>query len=117
MFFFYKSIRGINRFSFYYVFQFIAVVQTFSYTGAMQSFTVPSDVTSISVTVCGAQGQSNAQAVLGGLGGQVTGTLAVTPSEVLYAFVGGQSLWNGGATIFLFHSFLKLRQIEIKQFV
>lgn len=71
----------------------------FSYTGNIQSFTVPYDVTSISVSLCGSQGGANPLGVLGGLGGSVTGTLPVTPNEVLYLFVGGQSMFNGGRYI------------------
>lgn len=61
--------------------------QTFGYTGAVQNFTVPTGVTSIQVALTGAG------AAAGGAGDKVTGTLAVTPGDVLNLYVGGQ----GGA--------------------
>jgi hypothetical protein len=78
--------------------------QTFSFTGAVQTWTVPSGVTSITADIQGAQGQSNAsnQAV-GGLGGRLQVTIAVTPGEVLQMNVGGGGSvataggFNGGA--------------------
>ncbi len=57
---------------------------TLSFTGASQTWTVPPGVTSICVDARGAQG-GNA----GGLGGAATGTLSVTPGEILYIYVGG----------------------------
>jgi hypothetical protein len=70
---------------------------TFSYTGAVQSWTVPCGVTSASFTVDGAAGAANAQGnVAGGLGGSATGTLAVAQGQVLEIFVGGTGGWNGG---------------------
>ena len=85
-------------------------VITFSYTGAMQTYTVPAGITSINVSCWGAQGgsgalgNSSAGATIGGPGGngsKVAGTLAVTPGEVLNIFVGGQGAtptggFNGG---------------------
>lgn len=78
--------------------------QTFSFTGSAQTFTVPSGVTSLSVDVQGAQGQTNANSqAVGGLGGRVVATLAVSPGEVLQVNVGaGGSVattggFNGGA--------------------
>lgn len=82
-------------------------VQTdFSYTGSMQTFTVPAGVTSVTIEAWGAQGWSGTYS--GGLGGYATGTLAVTPGQDLYINVGGQGAvavgtgvpsgggWNGG---------------------
>lgn len=73
--------------------------QSFSYTGAVQSFVVPNCITSLNVDVLGAEGgQSGA-----GLGGESKGTLAVTGGETLYIYVGGRGGgpgsnggWNGG---------------------
>ena len=66
------------------------------YTGAMQTFTVPAGVTSLTVDAYGAQGANNGGNA-GGLGGRVEGTLAVTPGQILYIYVGGQSTgYNGG---------------------
>ena len=74
----------------------------FNYTGAVQTWTVPAGVTSINVQAFGAQGNSNALGVAGGLGGSATGTLAVTPGSTLYINVGGGGIvsatggFNGG---------------------
>ena len=78
--------------------------QTFNYTGSTQTFTVPAGVTSIQIESWGAQGNSNAQGVVGGLGGYATGTLAVTPGDILYLEVGGGGTisttggYNGGGS-------------------
>lgn len=61
--------------------------QTFNYTGAMQTFVVPANVTSITVDVVGGQGADNGTA-LGGRGGRVQGVLAVNPGDQLNIFVG-----------------------------
>lgn len=85
----------------------------FAYTGAMQSFVVPAGVSSITVTADGASGGDGWNVDVdtplgtGGLGGRVVATLAVTPGETLYLFVGGAggdatatvpgaAGWNGG---------------------
>jgi len=77
---------------------------TFNYTGSAQTYTVPSGITQISVVVKGAEGNGNANNNLsGGLGGEVTGTMTVTPCEILQINVGGGGVnntvnggWNGG---------------------
>ena len=86
----------------------ISSSQTFVYTGAMQTFTVPSNcssINSITITAYGAQGSwgstapaypDSAQIGPGGKGGMATGTLSVTPGQVLYVFVGGIAGFNGG---------------------
>ncbi|MGC6495386.1 MAG: glycine-rich protein [Flavobacteriales bacterium] len=71
--------------------------QTFSYTGAYQTWVVPSCVTSIDVTLAGAEGGGSQ----GGNGAIVNGNLEVTPGQTLYFFVGGQGEniqggFNGG---------------------
>ncbi len=79
--------------------------QTFSYTGAMQTFTVPDAVTSVNVIAYGAQAGAGV-ASTAGKGGQITTDLAVTPGQTLYVYVGGQGVafpastagWNGGGT-------------------
>lgn len=72
--------------------------QTFSYTGGMQTFTVPSGVTSITVDVKGAKGGGGYPVMSsGGLGGRVQGTLTVTPGQVLQIYVGGAG-GNGTST-------------------
>ncbi|MBK6378921.1 MAG: hypothetical protein IPF72_03950 [Chitinophagaceae bacterium] len=84
---------------------------TFNFTGGAQTFTVPAGVTSINFTALGAEGgagangTNNGGTVAGGAGGKgsrATGTLAVTPGQVLNIFVGGAggtptAGFNGGA--------------------
>ncbi len=65
----------------------------FDFTGAIQTWTVPSGVTLIYVDVAGAQGGS-AGANIGGKGGKVSGIMAVTPGDILQITVGGQSSTN-----------------------
>lgn len=66
---------------------------TFNYTGSPQTWTVPACVSSITVTVAGADGGGN----LGGNGAVVTATIPVTPGQVITVNVGasGNSI-NGG---------------------
>jgi hypothetical protein len=62
-----------------------------NYTGGMQTWQVPACVTTITYNVVGAKGGYGYPAYSrGGFGGQITGTLSVTPNETLYIFVGGQ---------------------------
>jgi hypothetical protein len=82
----------------YYAESFIlggAITQTLSYTGGMQTYTVPSGVTSVTLEAYGAQGQT-AGSSAGGLGGYTKATLTVTPGQVLNVYVGGQTGFNGG---------------------
>ncbi len=72
-----------------------AVSQTFVFTGASQTFTVPAGVTQITVEALGAQGGASESGATGGLGGRAIATIAVTPDEVLQIDVGGQ---GGGPT-------------------
>ena len=65
-----------------------ATVTTFSYTGAIQTFTVPAGVTSIQVYMWGAGGGGK-NAVYGGAGAMIQGVLTVTPGETLNIVVGG----------------------------
>jgi hypothetical protein len=67
---------------------------TFAYTGAEQQYTVPANVTSVSVVAVGAPGGSGATSGggTGGPGGNgaiVESDLSVTPGQVLYVEVGG----------------------------
>ncbi len=65
---------------------------TFNYTGSMQTYTVPAGVTSIGVDVAGAQGGNfSSPAAAGGLGGRAQGTVAVTPGQVIFIYVGQQA--------------------------
>ena len=77
--------------------QSFAQTVTFNFTGAQQSWVVPPCVTSINVTMAGADGGGTS----GGNGATITGTIAVTPGQTLYIYVGGSgacpgSGWNGG---------------------
>ena len=76
---------------------------TFDVTFAPQTFVVPPGVTEVDIVAFGAQGYSNQRGVQGGLGGQASGTLSVTPGQTLTIFVGaggaGSSFsggYNGG---------------------
>ncbi len=76
---------------------------TFSYTGAPETWVVPTGVTEVTVTALGAEGGNNIITNIPNLqqpgkGGQVSGTLAVTPGETLYIYVGGEGgdYNNGG---------------------
>ena len=70
--------------------------QTFNYTGAQQTFTVPSGVSTITIQTYGAQGTNGASP--GGLGGYVSGDLTVSAGNTLYVYVGGRAGFNGGAS-------------------
>ncbi len=69
--------------------------QTFSYTGSTQTFTVPAGVTSLDFDVQGAWGGQQyyyyyyTTTGSPGMGGKVTGTIPVTPGQVLAIEVGG----------------------------
>ncbi len=82
--------------------------QTFSFTGAMDNFTVPCGVDTLFIQAWGAQGGSGAVGGLGvlggsgGLGGYAEGYLLVNAGDVLSVLVGGQGAtptggFNGGA--------------------
>lgn len=79
------------------------VTETFSYTGAEQSFTVPAGVRSIRVRAVGAAGEEGrsfdsplGNDAPGGDGAAVVGQLPVTPGEVLYVEVAQNSIGGGG---------------------
>jgi len=69
-------------------------VTTYNYTGGVQNWTVPAGVSSINIVAYGAQGGSSIGG--GGLGGMASGTLSVTPGQVVSVYVGGQNGYNGG---------------------
>ena len=79
-------------------------VYNYTYTGAVQTFTVPAGITSISVDAYGASGTTGAGQA--GKGGRVQANLTVTPGDTLYIYVGeaphfvGSAIqsggWNGG---------------------
>jgi len=65
---------------------------TFNYTGAQQTWTVPSGVTSITVDVRGAKGGGGS----GGKGARVQTTLTCEPGQILYVYVGDSGVINAG---------------------
>jgi hypothetical protein len=69
-----------------------SVTCTFSFTGALDSFTVPPGVTQITVDASGAQGGTgdNGTTAAGGEGARLVASFAVTPGETLNVLVGGQ---------------------------
>ena len=70
----------------------VATTQTFTTVG-QTTFTVPAGVTSIAVTAIGAQGGGGSAAGCeGGQGAAVSGTLPVTPGQLLYVEVGGHGV-------------------------
>lgn len=75
--------------------------QTFNFTGSATTFTVPACVTTLQVQLFGAAGGTRNSGP-GGLGASVTGTLAVTPGQIIHVYVGGAGAntqtagWNGG---------------------
>ncbi|MCD6012945.1 MAG: surface protein [Flavipsychrobacter sp.] len=69
---------------------------TFSYTGTIQTWTVPAGATMLTVTVNAAAGGSTYYSS-GGCGGRVTAQVAVTPGQVINVFVGNQ---GGDATFY-----------------
>ncbi|NOQ73164.1 MAG: T9SS type B sorting domain-containing protein [Crocinitomix sp.] len=75
----------------------IAQTETFTYTGAVQTYTVPAGVTLIEIEAWGAQGGSAFtiydEFAPGGLGGYAKGDLVVIPGQILNVYVGG----GGGA--------------------
>lgn len=78
--------------------------KTFSYTGSVQTFKVPTGVKSIAVVARGAAGASatGSREPFGGRGGRVFAVVPVKPGETLYVSVGGAGNgstdgFNGGA--------------------
>jgi len=88
---------------------------TFSYTGSVQTWTVPNGNTTITVTAYGGSGGDGANGTTvngatGGNGAAVTATISVTAGDTLYLYVGGSGAnasiktggsggWGGGSSI------------------
>jgi hypothetical protein len=70
----------------------------FNYTGLLQTFTVPSNVTSIKVYLWGAGGRGPGanNGAVGGSGAFVSGELTVSPGQLLYIVIGDNP--NEGTT-------------------
>ncbi len=70
---------------------------TFNYTGALQTFTVPAGVTTVTIRAVGASGGRQPPPLsTGGRGASLQGDFAVTPGEQLTILVGGSSAGFGG---------------------
>lgn len=93
---------------------------TLTYTGATQTYTVPSGCTLLTVECWGAQGGNSGSnfggpGSLGGKGGYAKALIPVTPGETLTVSVGGKGAydssgtgttaggWNGGGTVIKTH--------------
>jgi hypothetical protein len=85
---------------------------TYSYTGSVQIFTVPTCVTAITVDVRGGAGGFNGT-YAGGNGGRVQASIPVTPGEVLQIYVGSAGantqtshpgVYGGGGAVFSYVS-------------
>ncbi len=63
--------------------------QTFAYTGSVQTFTVPTGVSTINVKMWGAGGGGGAYSAAGGGGGYTASSLSVTPGQEYQVLVGG----------------------------
>jgi YVTN family beta-propeller protein len=87
--------------------------QTFNYSPNVQTFTVPAGVTQLTLSANGAEGgrggrDAAGRPALGGYAGVVSGTISVTPGEVLTIGVGhgghdapvAQDCWEGVNSIF-----------------
>ena len=68
---------------------------TYSFTGAMQTFTIPSCVATVTIECAGAAG-IGMNGYLPGQGGIAKGILSVTAGQVLNIFAGGSNGYNGG---------------------
>jgi len=71
---------------------------TFNYTGAVETWTVPTGVTQATFDLYGAGGGSTVTSGNGGKGGRVMTTLMVTPGATYQIRVGGRDGYNGGGT-------------------
>jgi len=70
--------------------------QTFSNTGTEETFTVPSGVSTITITAYGAAGGESAGGLAGGQGVIIRSSFSVTPGNNLIVFAGG----IGGSTTY-----------------
>ncbi|MCA9634475.1 MAG: DUF4215 domain-containing protein, partial [Myxococcales bacterium] len=73
-------------------------MQVFGYTGQPQDFEVPACVESVTIKALGAAGgNSTVGPSSGGLGGEATGELMVTPGDVLHVYVGQKGANSSGS--------------------
>jgi len=72
---------------------------TFTYTGAVQTYTVPAGVTQVRLDASGAQGGlARGVSTPGGQGARAQALLTVVPGQVLYVYVGGAGGTSGPST-------------------
>lgn len=76
------------------------VNDTFRFSGAGQTFTVPDGVSAISIKAWGAQGGGSPACLIGGQGGYAAGTLPVSAGNVLHVYVGGYPGATPGSVIY-----------------
>lgn len=70
---------------------------TFSFTGSLQTWTVPACATSIRIQASGGQGGNSSGGNPGGLGARMQGDFQVSPGTVLTIVVGKQGNTNGAS--------------------
>ena len=76
-----------------------ATTETFNYTGAAQTWTVPAGVTSATFDLYGAEGGGySSTGFASGLGGRATATIGVTPGESIQVNVGGKGAISSDAS-------------------
>jgi len=73
-----------------------AQVQTFNFSGDLDSLQIPNCVDSIIVNIWGAQGSVTIDGGLPGKGAYMSGKINVTAGDWIYVNVGGQDGYNGG---------------------
>src|SRR5205807_785051 len=73
----------------------------FNFVGHAQTWVVPNNVTSVTVDARGRQGGGNPHepSVMGGKGGRVQTTLAVTPGDTSVVYIGGRGGDLGNANM------------------
>jgi len=73
-------------------------INIFSYTGADQSYTIPSGVTSVTISMWSGGGGSGATGTAGANGYYISGTLLVSAGQVLKVIVASGGIYNSTAT-------------------
>lgn len=70
---------------------------SFNYTGAVQTWQVPGNVTKVKLEAWGAAGANGVGGTVGGNGGYAYGELTVSPGEILNIYCGGSGSYGSGA--------------------
>ena len=71
-----------------------AASQTFSYTGSIATWTVPTGVSALTIIATGGGGGAGYNTISGGYGASISGTFTVTPGQVLDVVAGGKGVTN-----------------------